>query len=349
MLLLKIDRATGQIEWTRQVGSASTLRGAPGTYRGHQKFHDNHNLATPSPVSDGQLVVVHFGNGDLAAYDFAGKELWKRNLQDDHGEYTIWWGHANSPVLYGNLVISICIQDSCSDVQDKPAESYVVAHDKQTGELRWKTLRMTPAVGEPCDAYTTPIFRQSGGRTEMIVMGGQLLDAYDPASGSRLWEMAGLQGNRVIPSPVAADGMIFAIQGMRMPLLAIKPGGDGRRSADDVVWEFGQGTSDSPSPLVSGDLLWMLNNQGIVVCFDARTGNQHWKERLPGEYRASPVLADGRVYFLNMQGLATVVRASAQFERLAENQLDDKTIASPAVSGGKIFIRGYDGLYCIGK
>jgi outer membrane protein assembly factor BamB len=349
LLLLKINKQTGRIEWTRQVGTGSCLRGEPGSYRGRQKFHRDHNLATPSPVTDGRLVVVHFGNGDLAAYDFAGKQLWKRNLQEDYGRYTIWWGHANSPVLYKDLVISVCMQDSCSDIQDQPAPSYVVAHDKLTGRQVWKTMRMTDATRESCDAYTTPIFRRSGNRLEMVVMGGQMLDAYDPATGKRLWYLPGLTGNRLIPSPVAAGEMIYATQGMREALLAVKPAGDGQRPRKDVVWEFDQGTSDSPTPVVAGEWLFMVTNNGVARCLDAHTGRLWWKERLRGEYRASPLAAEGRVYFLNMDGLSTVVSASPRYDRLTENRLDDRTIATPVTSGGKIFIRGRKWLYCLGR
>jgi outer membrane protein assembly factor BamB len=349
LLLLKINRQTGQIEWTRQVGTGSCLRGPPGSYRGRQKFHADHNLATPSPVTDGRLVVVHFGNGDLAAYDFDGQQLWKRNLQEDHGRYTIWWGHANSPVLYEDLVISVCMQDSCRDIQDQPAPSYVVAHDKRSGRQRWKTLRMTDATRESCDAYTTPIFWQVGGRLEMVVMGGQMLDAYEPATGKRLWYLPGLVGNRLIPSPVAAGEMIYAVQGMRRALLAVKPGGQGKRSRDDIVWDFDQGTPDSPTPVVTGEWLFMVSNEGIARCLDAHSGRVLWKERLKGQYRASPLAAEGRVYFLNMEGLTTVVSAFSRYDRLTENQLDDRTIASPATSDGQLFIRGRKWLYCLSR
>ena len=137
LLLLKINKKSGQIEWTRQVGAEAVRtqpsQGKPASSGGTSVFHESHNLASPSPVTDGQLVVVHFGNGDLAAYDFDGNQLWHRNLQKDYGDYTIWWGHANSPVLYENLVISICMQDSCADLPGKPSPSYVVAHDMRTG------------------------------------------------------------------------------------------------------------------------------------------------------------------------------------------------------------------------
>lgn len=352
LLLVCIDRSAGKVLWTEQVGSGTANRKESGQKtpkRGQQKFHTSQNLATPSPVTDGEVVIAHFGNGDLAAYDFTGRKLWKRNLQDDYGTYTIWWGHANSPVLSGDLVISICLQDSCTDVQTNPAPSYVVAHDKRTGRVAWKVARTPSVTSEPCDAYTTPIFRSVGGRTEMVIMGGQTLDAYDPASGRRLWWLEGLDGNRVITGPVAAGGRIFATEGMRKALLAVDPRGDGVQAPATIAWKYDQATPDSPTPVVVDKLLFMVSDNGIAQCLDAGSGELRWKERMPGSYRASPLAADGRVYFLNMEGLATVVAAEPTLRRLAENKLDDKTIASPAVAGGRLYLRGQKALYCVGS
>ena len=354
LLLLKINKKTGQIEWTRQVGSGATPRlpaeqKRQDEQRRRQWFHDTQNLASPSPVTDGQRVVVHFGNGDLVAYDFDGAELWRRNLQKDYGDYTLKWGRANSPVLHDGLVISICIQDPCDDLPGEPAPSYVVAHEAGTGRERWKTVRMTSAKNEYGDSYTTPIVWRNGQRRELVVWGGLVLDAYDPASGKRLWYLPDLTGNRTISGPVAAEGMIYITQGMRKPLLAVRPGGDDQRTRQDVVWHLDQGTPDSPTPVVWGRSLFLVNNDGMACCLDAANGQVQWRERLKGGYRASPLAADGRIYFLNTQGLTTVVAASPSFSRLAENELDDETFASPIVSDGRIFIRGRKALYCLGK
>jgi outer membrane protein assembly factor BamB len=353
LLLLKINKKDGAIAWTQEVGRGEVSR-APlvektGDARRSQKFHGQHNMASPSPVTDGKLVVVHFGNGDFAAYDFDGKQIWKKNLQDDYGKYTIWWGHANSPVLYENLILSICLQDSCADLPGIPSQSYVVAHDKRNGREVWKMPRMTPATNESCDSYTTPLLWKNGERTELVVFGGQMLDAYEPTDGRQLWSLPDLIGNRTVTGPVAAHGMIYVTQGMRNPLLAVKPGGEGKRSRKDVVWQLRDGTPDSPTPVVLGERLYLVTNDGIARCLDALTGKLLWKERLKGEYRASPLAADGRIYFLNTQGLATVISAEKKFNKLVENELDDETCASPIASDGKIFIRGNKALYCIGK
>lgn len=353
LLLLRIDRRKGKVVWERRVGEGKAgrapLAGKVEDERRHQKFHASQNLASPSPVTDGKVVIAHFGNGDLAAYDFDGRQLWRRNLQQDHGEYSIWWGHANSPVLHENLVISVCMQDSCSDLPGKPSPSYVVAHDKLTGKEVWKQPRMTEAAAESCDSYVTPIFRRAGEQVEMIVLGGQMLNAYDPASGQQLWSLSKLIGNRTITGPVAAGDMIFATQGMRQPILAVRPSGTGELPRRDILWRVEAPTPDSPTPVVWADLLFFVTNDGIARCIRTTTGRQAWKERLKGEYRASPVVGEGRVYFLNTKGLTTVVSATATFDRLTENQVDDETLASPAIADGKIFIRGRKTLYCVSK
>jgi outer membrane protein assembly factor BamB len=352
LVLVKISRSTGRTEWTREVGRGKPER-MPARHkktdddRGRPFFHTTQNLASPSPVTDGQLVIVHFGNGDLAAYDFAGHRLWRRNLQDDNGRYTIWWGHANSPVLCGDLVISVCMQDSLVDLGKPASPSYVVAHDKRTGVQRWKTMRMTGATLEPCDSYTTPLVWQRGAQTEVVVMGGLVLDAYDPANGRQTWRLPDLEGNRVITGPVAADGVIYFTQGMRRPLLAVRPGGPGLRGQGDVLWRHTDATPDSPTPVVWRGLLFLVTDQGIATCLDARTGEVKWTERLKGAYRSSPLAAEDRIYFLNTKGLATVVAAGPQFKRLAENALDDTMFASPVAVGGRLYLRGNKSLYAI--
>jgi outer membrane protein assembly factor BamB len=320
-----------------------------GPQRHPQKFHKFYSPASPSPVTDGKVVAVHFGNGDLAAYGFDGKQLWKRNLQDDYGAYTSWYGHANSPVIAGDLLISVCMHDPLSDLRDKPIESYLVAHDLQSGVVRWKVTRSTEAEAEQGDSYVTPLLTTFSGTQQLIVMGGNQLDAYDPASGRQLWRLPGLVGGRTVTSPTVAHDMIFATRGLRGALFAVKPKLAAELSFRDIVWTHKEGTPDSCSPVVSGDLLFVIADNGIARCLDAATGNVKWSQRLKGDYKASPVAADGRIFFLNTEGLGTVVSASQRFDKLVENQLDDQTVASPAIASGRIFIRGRKSLYCIGR
>jgi outer membrane protein assembly factor BamB len=345
LLLLHIGTRSGRVLWTREIGTGRIRRQAP--QRGVPTFSREHNLASPSPVTNGEVVVAHFGNGDLAAYDFNGGRLWKRNLQEDYGPYTVRWGHAHSPVLYQNLVISICIQDSLADVQDTPAESYIVAHDLMTGKMRWKVERTTSAEGEDGDAYTSPLLTQVAGRPQLIVSGAGKLDGYDPRSGRQLWELSDLPAGRTVATPTISDNVLYGIRGDEGDLFALRLGATGALSRRYLLWTRPEAANTS-SPVARSLLLFTVSDDGIARCFDTKTGKMKWKQRLPGSYRASPVAVAGRVLFLNTEGRCTVVSAASRFDKLFENQLGDKTTASPAVAHGHIFIRGRSTLYCIG-
>lgn len=353
LLLLALDKKAGAHLWTAEVGRGvanimEMTRGRQGEQRRTQKFHRLHNLASPSPATDGEVVIAHFGNGELAAYDVQGRKLWSHDLQKEHGGYTIWWGHANSPVLYKDLVISVCMQDPLDEVPGPPAESYLVAHDKKTGALRWKTPRPTSAHAEQGDSYTTPLLHPSERGMELIVMGGNQIDGYDPATGKQLWFLPGITGGRTITGPTLGKGLVFATQGMRGPLLAIKLDRTGKLESDDVAWKLSQGTADSACPVVWRDWLFFISDNGIAHCLEAQTGKLLWKERIAGDFKASPIAAEGRIYFLNADGVCTVVKAGPTFEVLATNAVGEKAIASLAVADGKIYLRGQKSLFAIG-
>jgi outer membrane protein assembly factor BamB len=352
LLGMKLDRRSGEIVWTRQIGTEAAERKAVVGKDGHrkrQKFHKLHNMASPSPVTDGEVVIFHFGNGDLVAMDFSGKELWRRNLQKEHGIFTIWWGHANSPVLVGDLVITVSMQDSLADLQPEAVASYLLAHDKRSGELKWKTLRDTGAKAEACDAYTTPILRPVGDRVELVIAGGTQIDAYDPATGKQLWFLPNLGGNRTITGPTLAHGLVYATVGQRGPLLAVRPEGSGKLPADAIAWKQTGSTPDTPCPVVWRELIFTVSDNGVAQCLDAKSGAVKWNQRLSGDYKASPLAVDGRIYFVNTTGLCTVVAAAPTFEKLAANQVSDEILASPAVADGKLYLRGRKSLYCIDK
>jgi outer membrane protein assembly factor BamB len=346
LLLLRVAADSGKIVWTRQVGTAVERRGK--AQRREHTFHHLHNMASPSCVTDGKIVVAHFGNGDLAAYDFAGKPLWMRNMQKEHGNFTIWWGRANSPVLFHDLVIVVAMQDSLEDLQKEVAPSYLVAYDKNTGEQKWKTLRNTGARAEDCDSYTTPIFRRLGERSEMIVMGGNQIDAYDPTTGRQLWAWSNMKGSRTITGPVLGKDHVYATVGKRGPLFALKLDGKGKLSDDMVAWQVKQETPDSPSPVLVNGLLFTVTDSGFAACNDALTGALKWKERLGNDFKASLLAANGKVYCVDVTGKCTVFEAKAEFKKVAESVVDDEVSASPAAANGRLFLRGKKTLFCIG-
>jgi outer membrane protein assembly factor BamB len=341
LLLVRLDRKSGQVVWQREVGKGTPRRKGE---LGNLRFHDEHNMATPSPVTDGRHVWVHFGNGDLACYDFAGEQVWALNLVQKYGSYTIWWGHGNSPVLAGDLLISVCMQDPKGG-----GRSYVVAHDKRTGQEKWLVERDTGAKAEPADSYTTPVLYRHGGQTELIVFGGNVLDAYEPQSGRRLWHCDAFKGNRVISGPTLAGDTVYAVQGMRGPLFAVRAGGSGNVTATHVRWQYTKGTPDAASPLVANGLVFLATNDGFGVCVDAATGREQWRERLGKAFRASPLAAGGKVYFFAKEGKCTVVEAARQFKVVSQATLDEELIASPAVAAGDLFLRTREHVYCIGS
>ncbi|MEX1042687.1 MAG: PQQ-binding-like beta-propeller repeat protein [Pirellulaceae bacterium] len=346
--LYLLDRASGNMRKQVDFGPAETPREA--AKRSTQKFHRLHNLASPSPVAWEDGVVVHYGNGLLACLNRDGEELWNRNLQEEYGAYSIWWGHANSPVVFEDLVISVCMQDPLDDVRDEAVESYLVAHDLKSGELRWKSSRMTGAPAEQADAYTTPIFVTNGKQIQMLVMGGNQLDAYDPQTGKQLWYLPGLEGGRTVTGPVAGDGMVFTTRGMRGPLLGIELGAhQGEVSAKAIRWEVDRGTPDTPSPVLAGGLLFTVTDDGIAHCYDAKSGELHWRERLGGNFKASPIAADGHIYFMSTDSKCHVVQVADTFERVAENELGDETLSSIAITGNQLLIRGKQAIYCVGE
>lgn len=339
LLLLRLDRETGKTLWSREVGKGQPRRQGK---VGNGRYHDEHNMASPSPVTDGQHVWVHFGSGDLACYDFAGEKKWAVNLAERYGKYTIWWGHANSPVLLGDLLVSVCMQDPKDG-----GRSYVVAQDKRTGQEKWLVERSTGAENEPADSYTTPLIHQHKGRTELIVFGGNVLNAYDPATGKELWRCAAFNGNRVISGPTLANDTVYAVQGMRGPLVAVRVGGSGDVTESHVRWKYEGSTPDSPSPVVANGLVFLATNVGVAVCIDAATGQEVWKERLGKGFRATPLVVGDKVYFFDKEGKTTMVAAARAFKVLGKAELGEEIVASPAVSGEDLFIRTREHLYRI--
>jgi outer membrane protein assembly factor BamB len=341
LLVLRLDAKDGKILWEREVGEGQPRRKGP---VGVNRFHDEHNMASPSPVTDGKHVWVHFGNGDLACYDFDGNKIWATNFVKDYGVYSIWWGHANSPLLVGDLLISVCMQDTKGG-----GKNYIVAHDKNTGKEKWFTSREYGAKEEPADSYTTPLLHHTKTGDEVIVFGANVVDGYDPATGKRLWQCKPFTGNRVISGPTLIGDTVYAIQGMKGPLFAIKAGGTDDTTKTNVRWKFGgKTTPDAVSPVVANGLVFLANNDGLVTCVDAKTGSEVWKERVGERFRATPLVADGKIYLFTREGEGIILDASRTFNVLQRNQLKEELMASPAAANGSLFIRTKSHLYRIG-
>lgn len=334
--LWMVDRNNGAVLWKRLLGSGN-------------KRMRKQNMSSPSPVTDGQTVWVMTGTGVLKAFSFEGKELWARNIQADYGRFGLNWGYASSPLLYKDALF---VQVLHGMKTDDP--SYVLRIDKKTGKTVWRIERPTEAIRESPDSYTTPALLEYDGKTEIVITGGDVVTGHDPETGEELWRGKGLNPQnrpfyRIVASPIVKDGLIYAPTRVR-PLLVFRAGGRGDISESHLVWSTRNGP-DVPTPVTDGKYFYIVNDRGILWCLDAKTGEEVWgKKRVrPGTYSASPVLADGKIYVTSEDGVTTVVKAGPEFEVLAENELDDYTLSSPAISNGQIFLRTASYLYSIGK
>jgi outer membrane protein assembly factor BamB len=287
--------------------------------------------ASPTPIVDGERVYVHFGAEGTAALTAAGEIVWKTRLP-----YQSQHGNGGSPVLYGDLLIVSC---------DGSDEAFVVALDAKNGRIRWKTPRRQPFD----QAYSTPLVIRVGERDQIVSVGAFRAAAYDPQTGREIWRVSYGDGFSNVPRPVYGNGLVYIATGFQQPsLLAVRPDGTGDVTRTHVAWSLRRGAPLTPSPLLVGDDLFLVNDGGIATCLDAKSGTAHWTQRLGGgDYSASPILADGRIYFLSEGGVATVIEAGKEFRKLASNAIDGETLASMAVSGGSIFIRSDSHLYRI--
>ncbi len=323
-----VEKTKGTLIWKKLV--------ADGNYDINKQ-----NMSSPSPVTDGTHVYVMSGTGVLKGFDFAGNELWVRDIRKEYGRFGLQYGYGSSPLLHED---SLYIQVLHGFFTDAPC--YILRIDKQTGKTVWRVERPTEGLREAPDSYRTPALLKSGDRTEIVVADGDGVTGHDAATGKELWRSRGLNPannpfNRVIASVLVSGDMIYVPSRVR-PLIAFRAG--------EQVWSFNNGP-DVPTPVTDGEHLYVVGDRGILWCLNAKTGEQIWGDQRirNGTYSSSPVLADGKIYITNEDGVTTVIRAGPKFEVLAENDLAGYTLSSPAVSDGHIFLRTAQFLYSIGK
>jgi outer membrane protein assembly factor BamB len=305
-----------------------------------QFAHSFNTYASPTPVIETGRVYVTFGSPGTAAIETGtGKVVWtRRDLECNH-----FRGAGSSPVIFGNLLI---MHFDGSDVQ------YVVALDKRTGQTVWKTPRSidfqdlepngTPkADGDFRKAFATPQIVTWQGRPILISLGSKAAYAYDPLTGRELWRHEERDQFSASTRPVVGNGVVYYPTGFNTgQIVAMTP--DGK-----VKWKVARGAPNKPSILLLNGLLFMVNDTGIVTCLDAGDGSEVWRSRISDSYSASPVAAEGRVYFFSEDGKATVIEAGRAFKVIAENVLDDGIMASPAIDGRALYVRTRSHLYRI--
>jgi len=320
-----IDRTSGKQLWSRTVHEAMP----------HQGHHYKGGFASESPVTDGQYLYAYFGSFGLYCYDFDGQLVWKQDPKPQAIE--AGQGEGSSPALFGNTLVIVV---------DQELQSYVVAFDKRTGKEIWKTDR------DEVSNWTTPLIFTHEGR-QQVVINGTIVRTYDLATGEQLWECGG-HSDGAIPMPAIGHGMAFtASSWARDAFLAVKLGQRGDLTdSESVVWSFNRGMPYVPSPMLWGDEIYLLEDRSFFSCFGATDGERHYlKHRLAGSlhFSASPVGAADRIYLLSEEGRTVVLQRGPELKLLAINELDETFIASPAIVGDSIYLRGDKHLYCFAK
>lgn len=323
-LLVCVDRTGGEILWERIVLQAPL-----------ERMHRLNSHASSTPATDGQLVYVTFLDRDqmmVAAYDFDGNRRWEVRP----GPFSSRHGYCSSVTLFENLVILN---------GDHDGDSYLVALNRDTGETVWKTARENRTR-----SYCTPLIRQIGGRSQMVLSGNKCVASYDPREGSRHWIIDG-PTEQFVASMVCNGELFFMTAGFPdYHIMAIRPDGQGNVTDTHVAWRTTRGHTYVPSPALSDDgrYLLLVSDEGIASCFDAATGKRHWVERIGPHYSASPIVVEGLVHFLSDEGITKIIRPGPEFALVAENRLGEQCYASPAVSQGRIYFRSTRHLTCIG-
>jgi len=341
--VIAVDRGDGRIAWQQKVGSGKLAAYGPENLYTHR-----HNPATPCPSADEERVYAYFGTGLLVCLDVDGTEIWRKDLVKEYGEYKIRFGMGSSPRLWNDRLIIACMTKG---------PSYVVALDKKTGNEIWKTDRNLPSSDDGPDGYSSPIIWQSPEGDQVLVAGSDHINAYDVKDGQQVWVSSGLKINsefgRVISSPVVSEKVI--VQCASNPgnggigrAIALRTGGQGDITDSHRLWTFPRESSDITTPVAYGGTLYMVRENGVGVAIDLESGNVHYRKRLGGSsYRASVVVGDGKIYCLSKDGLCTVLQPGPEGKILAKNQLEGEFFATPAISDGTIYLRGFHRLYAV--
>lgn len=334
-----LDKKTGKIVWEQLAYEGVPL----------EKRHVKSTYASATPATDGRYVVAFFGSQGLYAFDLKGKLVWKKDLgRLDVGAYDLpsyEWGTASSPIIYQDLVIVQC---------DTSKEDFLMAVDIKTGKTVWKTDR------DELPSWSTPTIYSGKGRTELITNAPNFIRGYDPATGKELWRLGG-SSKITAPTPIFSGDLIVTASGRRpeAPIFVIRAGAGGDITLDkeqtsnkNIAWSRQKIGSYMPTPLIYQGLLYVLKNDGILSCYELATGAEKYMQRIPHQgsgFSGSPVASDGRLYLPSEDGDIFIVKAGARFELLGKNSVGQLLMATPAISGGMMFVRAENDLFAIGR
>jgi outer membrane protein assembly factor BamB len=336
-IIFAFDKRNGRVIWTEKA-----YEGVP-----RAKRHVKATQANSTPVTDGRYVVALFGSEGLACYDIKGKLFWKQDLGvlnpglwDDKESS---WGHASSPIIYRDLVI----------VQaDGHKQSFIAAFNLKDGKQAWRVER------NEITSWTTPAIYQGKNRVELIANGGRYICGYDPLTGKELWRFADNDTQVKMQAPLIANDLIYITGGYPpgRAMYAFRPGAVGDislKSGEDknafLAWTTSKGSPYTPTPIIYGDLFYVLADNGVLSAYDAKTGENIYQQRLPTSFSASPVAANGKLYLSSEDGDVFVVKAGRQYELLSRNSMGQPLMATPALTEGMLILRGENAIYALGE
>ncbi len=336
-LVLVAVSKDGRELWRKKVSSGNK------NYR-----NDEGNSSAPSPATDGKHVWAFFGTGDLACFDFAGNPVWQTNLKDRYGEYDHWHGYSSSPLLVGDTLYQMCIRIN---------DPYIVALDKNTGKERWKSSRECDAEHESRHSYASPVLYRDEKQSLLLVHGGDCLSAHRLEDGAEVWRCGSLNPRdnynrmlRFVASPATAPGLVLIPSAKGNPILGVRPDGKGDVTATHVAWRRGRDTTDVPTPIIHDGLVYNLRENGVLICLDSKTGEEVYLQRVHStRQRASPVLADNKLYCADRDGVVHVLKPGRKFEVISRNEMGEQLASTPAISGGRIYLRTFNALYAVEK
>lgn len=352
LLAMCIDRTNGKVLWSHKINQGL-------------RQDSRSDYSSPSPATDGNVVVFFYGNGDLVTFDLDGKELWRRNIQKEEGDFAFQWTFSSSPLLHdGKLYLQVLQRDTPvhgKGFKDRPNESYLLAMNPKTGKTLWKHIRPSQAKAESRESFATPIPFSFRGQNQILIIGGDDLTAHDPASGKELWRWGTWNPTRIghwrhVPSPIASEDIILVCAPKRDPIYAIKAGGAGLLNDRAIAWvseDTRELSSDVPTPaFYQGDFFILSDVRKALSRVEPTSGKVKWTIELPGRYKfeASPLAADNKIYLMNFAGDVLVINAQNGeiMSNIAMGSGSDNLTRSAIIAAhGQLFIRTNSELYCI--
>ncbi|HSG70606.1 MAG TPA: PQQ-binding-like beta-propeller repeat protein [Planctomycetaceae bacterium] len=317
---------------------------------------EGNNPAAPSPLTDGKHVWTMLGTGDLACFDFDGKEIWKTDIEERYGKFEIQFGYTSTPVLDGDKLIIQLIHGLWNG---EPQPAWIVALDKNTGKEIWKHYRKSDAFDENVHSYASPVIYQDEQQKFLLAHGADYVTAHDLETGEEMWRCGGLNPKdnynrflRLVASPSFNEGIIVVPSAKNGPILGLKPNGQGDITNDKSAqhWIRPRDTSDVPSPVIIDGIVYMVKENGVLIAMDAESGEQFYMERIQdGRHRASPVYADGHIYMTGREGQTSVIKVGKELEIVARNTFGELQTASPVISNGTIYMRTFNSLWAVRK